>query len=310
VQVQNAIAGGLEGDLDRFFSSTLQHAKSVGQAFTDLGLSISSTFSKALNDRYLKPQLDKLLDGIFGKGKGAGGQLAQSSTQMIVAGQTIGAGAATLAQAAQQLQTAAETLANALGVSPDTGEGITPNPGSSFGSFSSFGAGIPYFGAGMSLFSTLASLGASGPVGGLPALTEDAAGFGSSGAYFAGGGPVRGPGSSTSDSIPAYLSDGEYVTRASAVRHYGVGLFHSLNAMRFAEGGPVDLDAVRRGMAVPAVAGYTASVSHGHDVAARAAAPSGGDNVQRHVHEFPPELMHMTFAEGLERIIASQWARR
>lgn len=54
---------------------------------------------------------------------------------------------------------------------------------------------------------------------------------------FATGGAVRGPGSSTSDSIPAYLSNGEYVIKAAAVARYGVAMFDRLNAMRFAHGG-------------------------------------------------------------------------
>ncbi|MFE9923266.1 hypothetical protein ACFYQA_17275 [Streptomyces sp. NPDC005774] len=51
------------------------------------------------------------------------------------------------------------------------------------------------------------------------------------------GGPITGPGTSTSDSIPAWLSDGEYVIRASAVDRYGTALFDALNAERFAGGG-------------------------------------------------------------------------
>ncbi|MGW3166985.1 hypothetical protein ACWC9Q_29825 [Streptomyces sp. NPDC001142] len=53
------------------------------------------------------------------------------------------------------------------------------------------------------------------------------------------GGPIRGPGSATSDSIPAMLSNGEYVIRASAVERYGLPLFDALNAQRLAGGGPV-----------------------------------------------------------------------
>ena len=49
---------------------------------------------------------------------------------------------------------------------------------------------------------------------------------------FASGGRVRGPGTSTSDSILARLSDGEYVIRADAVAHYGPQLFDLLNRMR------------------------------------------------------------------------------
>lgn len=55
----------------------------------------------------------------------------------------------------------------------------------------------------------------------------------------AGGGPVYGAGTSTSDSIPAMLSNGEYVIRAAAVQKYGVHTFDRLNAARYATGGLV-----------------------------------------------------------------------
>lgn len=53
----------------------------------------------------------------------------------------------------------------------------------------------------------------------------------------AGGGYITGPGTATSDSIPARLSNGEFVMQAAAVDHYGVGMMHALNARRFAKGG-------------------------------------------------------------------------
>src|SRR5581483_947515 len=69
----------------------------------------------------------------------------------------------------------------------------------------------------------------------------------SDGGGFARGGLVFGAGSATSDSIPAWLSNGEYVVRAAAVRKYGLSLFDALNRMRldpdafarFAQGGLV-----------------------------------------------------------------------
>ena len=54
---------------------------------------------------------------------------------------------------------------------------------------------------------------------------------------FGMGGKINGPGTSTSDSIPALLSDGEYVVNAGSVNKYGVGLFESLNAQKLADGG-------------------------------------------------------------------------
>lgn len=66
------------------------------------------------------------------------------------------------------------------------------------------------------------------------------------------GGRVRGPGTETSDSIPALLSRGEFVVRAASVRQFGEGFFASLNAglmplsagpvSRFAVGGLVGMD--------------------------------------------------------------------
>ena len=58
-------------------------------------------------------------------------------------------------------------------------------------------------------------------------------------AHVAGGGHIRGPGTSTSDSIPAMLSDGEYVMKAAAVSRIGVDKLDAANngAAHFAEGG-------------------------------------------------------------------------
>ncbi|MBY5849678.1 hypothetical protein HFN51_03775 [Rhizobium leguminosarum] len=76
---------------------------------------------------------------------------------------------------------------------------------------------------------------------------------------FAGGGRVSGPGTSTSDSIPARLSVGEFVIRASAVGKYGAELFAMLNRgllpvdfldrLKFAAGGAVS--ALTGGMGMP-----------------------------------------------------------
>lgn len=54
---------------------------------------------------------------------------------------------------------------------------------------------------------------------------------------YAQGGYIRGPGTTTSDDIPAMLSDREFVVQAAAVDKYGVPFFTALNAMRFSDGG-------------------------------------------------------------------------
>jgi hypothetical protein len=74
--------------------------------------------------------------------------------------------------------------------------------------------------------------GANGEMGGVVDLMGG-------GLNIATGGLVRGPGSGTSDSIRANLSNGEYVINAAAVNKYGADVFHDLNAQKFAAGGPV-----------------------------------------------------------------------
>jgi len=53
--------------------------------------------------------------------------------------------------------------------------------------------------------------------------------FGANPIAKASGGFISGPGTKTSDSIPAMLSKGEYVIRAAAVDKFGPGFFNSLN---------------------------------------------------------------------------------
>jgi TP901 family phage tail tape measure protein len=67
-----------------------------------------------------------------------------------------------------------------------------------------------------------------------------AMGAGSQGGQtFADGGYVTGPGTGTSDSILAHVSNGEYVVKADSVQKYGPNFFDNLNAQRFATGGLV-----------------------------------------------------------------------
>lgn len=47
------------------------------------------------------------------------------------------------------------------------------------------------------------------------------------------GGHIRGPGTGTSDSIAAWLSNNEYVVKAKSVAKYGVGFMNAINSGRF-----------------------------------------------------------------------------
>lgn len=91
---------------------------------------------------------------------------------------------------------------------------------------------------------------------------------------FASGGSVRGPGTATSDSIPAMLSNGEYVIQASSVSKYGTPFLDRVNAGHYATGGLVHLakggsaaDAAQREAAalqrLSAVYGFRSSIRNG-----------------------------------------------
>lgn len=101
---------------------------------------------------------------------------------------------------------------------------------------------------------------------------------------FARGGLVTGPGTDTSDTVPAMLSPGEYVLRADVVRRIGRGFLDALNAPavpRYAVGGIVD--------AVPGAAAGGGRLG---------AAPV------RLALSVSPEALHMTLRDWLEGELA------
>ncbi len=93
------------------------------------------------------------------------------------------------------------------------------------------------------LFGPIASGYGKGDTGFAATFFRTLAGVGSR----AGGGPIHGPGSETSDSVLIRASRGEYVMRAAAVRHYGQPLLDRMNRMdgirlpRYADGGPIPI---------------------------------------------------------------------
>lgn len=65
----------------------------------------------------------------------------------------------------------------------------------------------------------------------------DGTDFVSGGQRKAAGGLITGPGTGTSDSVPIWASNREYMIKADTVDHYGVAFFNALNAQKFAQGG-------------------------------------------------------------------------
>lgn len=94
----------------------------------------------------------------------------------------------------------------------------------------------------------LASLFKGGGSGGFAAAGGMGPSFFGTGSLYARGGVVRGPGNGTSDSIPARLSNGEFVVNARATGRHRA-LLEAINANRlpgFANGGAVSAPSLRQ----------------------------------------------------------------
>lgn len=94
--------------------------------------------------------------------------------------------------------------------------------------------------------------GAGAIVSGQMSIAKAASGI----AQLATGGAVNGSGTSVSDSIPAMLSNGEYVLNADAVSRIGVPTLNMLNegkALHFAEGGAVSSSSGSSGISRPTI---------------------------------------------------------
>ncbi|EYS89524.1 hypothetical protein CF68_33010 [Cupriavidus sp. SK-4] len=126
------------------------------------------------------------------------------------------------------------------------------------------------------------------------------------------GGYIRGPGTTTSDSIPALLSDKEYVVRASAVRDVGVGFLNWVN-----RGGAAVRSAASqfRGAVHPAAFARSSAVARfagGGLVSAPAA--SGAPHLQPAPTSFqlqiPDNALHWTLQDWLGSELARMAATR
>jgi len=180
---------------------SLDNAKESLRSWRDLFLSAAQSIIDALvkvSSQMLATALIERLFETIGKKKGGGGDLAASAaattvaaTALSSAGVVVGSGAAAIDASAVALGAGAGAL-DASSVALDA-------------------SGAVLLGAAAALEAAAASLAAAGAA---TAVTSAFAGF-------AEGGPVRGPGTGTSDSILARLSNREFVQPARATAFYG-----------------------------------------------------------------------------------------
>jgi len=226
--LQKTLSDGLTGGLEQALTGLAKGTLDLRGAITALATSVQDALLKMAAQNIAQSLVSKIMSA-FGQGgatlQAGAAAVSQSALQMQAAGGSLQTGAAAVSAAAQQLAAASASM-SASGAAGGASNGM----GGLLGMFG--GAGGAASGAGAAQGSSLG--------GGLSSSAGGAAAGGSSfglygmammaGSMFgswlarrkASGGLVTGPGSGTSDSIPAWLSNGEYVIRASVTQQPGM----------------------------------------------------------------------------------------
>ena len=126
---------------------------------------------------------------------------------------------------------------------------------------------------------------------------------------FSNGGAVWGAGTSTSDSIPALLSNGEFVVNAAATRRHRA-LLEAVNQNRYASGGAVDkLPVMPAVPAFGAAAGsMTVNITINKDGTA-SADTSADTSEARRLAEAIPAMVERWYADNVHRVGGRYYAR-
>lgn len=280
-----------KGSISDFFTNILEGQETFGDAFLDMVDSLLDTVVKQLADKWSSQILTSLFPGMFG-GDQQSGDLSGGSgggglfTGLSFAGGLLGGGGGglfgggsngngdedpvtTFQNTITRMTTGMNTATSSLGLF----SGGTGTAGKLLGTYNVV-QGMINTGtkpaetattvaatSGMASFTAAVYIATSA----LQAMAAKSS-FGSIfGLHKATGGYIMGPGTSTSDSIPAFLSNGEYVLTADAVQNVGLPLLDAVNSGRvghFATGGLVRANGSgSKGTAVPVGNSVTLNVS-------------------------------------------------
>jgi hypothetical protein len=248
--LQNAANAGVDffGNVKSSFESGLVDLLSFDSDIEDVLKSFVDSFTMAVIQSFAKGFSDRLFEGVLGTsmeslgsglselGAGALGGLFGGKSEEV-AGSKRGGADATEVVAEEVAAETGEGFLSELGGTLQAGWGKITELFGENGLLGLIGDGLggigDMFGG---LFSSIGSLFSGG--GGFN--------FGSIlslfGGFFADGGLIRGPGTGTSDSILAAVSNGEFIVNAKATKQ-NLGLLHALNSGQmpaFATGGLVN----------------------------------------------------------------------
>lgn len=276
-----------KGSISDFFTNILEGQETFGDAFLGMVDSLLDTVVKQLADKWSSQILTALFPGMFGGGDNQSGDLSGGSggglfTGLTFAGGLLGGGGGglfgggsngngdedpitTFQNTINRMTTGMDTATNTLSLF----SGGTGTAGKLLGTYNIIQGAIN---TGTKPAETATTVAATTGLAGFTtsvymataALQAMAASkFATFG--FATGGYIAGPGTGTSDSIPAFLSNGEYVLTADAVQNVGLPLLDAMNSGRaghFATGGLVRANGSgSKGTAIPTGNSVTLNVS-------------------------------------------------
>lgn len=208
---KNGLQSGIQGSLDSLAKGTFE----LKDALQNLAQSILSSMAQVAS----KGLADMAMNGLSNLGSSLFGAATDAAVDNASAAASAG------------------LMETAIATSSATGAGL-------MGESISMSAGI---GAETISASMITAGTAAGEIISAAMITAASANAGSSAMGAAAvaaatGGYITGAGTSTSDSIPAKLSNGEYVVKAESVKKYGVDYLHAINTgrlHRYATGGLV-----------------------------------------------------------------------
>lgn len=276
-----------QGSISDFFTSLLEGQETFGDAFLGMVDSLLDTVVKQIADKWSAQILTSLFPGMFGgdqqggdfSGVGSGG--GGLFTGLTFAGGLLGGGGGGLfgggggngqEDPVTTFTNTIDRMTNGMNTATSTlslFSGGTGTAGKLIGTYNilqtALNTGTKPAETATTIAATTGITAFTSSVYMATAALQAMAARSYFGMGFATGGFITGPGTGTSDDIPAFLSNGEYVLTAQAVQNVGLPLLDAMNSGRvghFAAGGLVNGNSAGgKGVAVPVGNSLTMNVS-------------------------------------------------
>lgn len=237
---KDGLQDGMESTLNGLANGTLN----LSDAVMNLAKTVVNAMAQVASRNLAGAAMEGLsgvtdsVKGLLGMGTkaatSAAGTAVSSATSTAADAAGATAGATTYATA---ITTASTAGATAMGTSITAGSTAMTT-----GFTAAFTSGVTAMTTALSASFAAGAATLASAIASASAASSASSGIGAAAVAAATGGHITGPGTATSDSITARLSNGEFVVRSAAVQHYGVDFLHSLNQGRlgmYAEGGLV-----------------------------------------------------------------------